>query len=785
VRLTRRALLWGTATVAISGPAIAGPDFVWRARTSADTATPVPIAAVRLRPSIFADALAANRSYLVSLDPERLLHNFYHSAGLEAPKPAYGGWEAMGIAGHSLGHWLSAASILIANTGDFELASKLDHTLAEMARIQSVHGDGYCGGTTVERNGKIVDGKVVFEEVRRGEISSHGFDLNGGWVPLYTWHKVHAGLIDAHRLAGNPRAMPVLLGIAGYLADVLEGLDDDQIQRVLAAEYGGLNETYADTYALTDNPRWLRLAQRFYHRAVLDPVVAGVDRLDGLHANTQIPKVIGLARIHELTGQAPMADAARFFHHTVVHHHSYAIGGNSDREHFGPPDRIADRITDATCEACNSYNMLKLTRHLYQWAPDASLFDYYERAQINHIMAHQNPADGRFVYFMPLAAGARRTFSDPEDSFWCCVGSGMESHAKHADSIFWTGPNTLYVNLYIPSELDLSGRGLTLVLDSAMPHAGNATLTVLRAPKRRHTIALRLPAWADKPTIALNGTPVTPVLRGGYAMIERNWRKGDTIELTLPMSLRTEPTPDDPSVISFAYGPLVLAADLGPAAEPYEGIGPALIAGTVPQQEVGSLTFVAEGALGERLNLSPFYSQYDRRSAVYFPTFNAAEWAGKRDQYLHAQRESLALAQRTVDTLYLGEMQPERDHSFVPGKSEVVNWNGRSARRLFAGSTMSMTLARHPGPSILRLTVFSGDAAHTFAITVDGKPLDNPWPKPGPGDRFVALDFPLPNFGVRGRDKAVIDISAIDAEALLYEVRMMTASVEAGQKIPT
>lgn len=721
----------------------------------------------------------------MELDAERLLHNFYLSAGLPTTKPCYGGWEATGIAGHSLGHWLTACSIVIANTGDREIAARLDHALAEMARIQGAHGDGYIGGTTVERNGRTVDGKIVFEEVRRGDIRTQGFDLNGGWVPLYTWHKVHAGLLDAHKLGGNPRALPIAVKAAGYLAGVLEPLSDAQMQQVLRAEHGGLNECFAETYALTGNARWLRLAEKIRHKAVLDPLTRREDKLAGLHANTQIPKLIGLARLHELTGDPGHATAARFFHERVVNHHSYAIGGNSEREHFGQPDQLSKHITEATCEACNSYNMLKLTRQLYSWAPNARWFDYYERAQLNHIMAHQRPDTGQFVYFMPLAAGARRVYSTAEDSFWCCVGSGLESHAKHADSIFWydenrrDGVKTLYVNLYIPSRLHWPERALSLDLDTSMPVEGETTLTISRAPPGAQAIALRLPDWAKDPAVMLNGASITPVICDGYAVIERRWRAGDMLRLSLPMALRAEPTPDDPSIVAFTYGPLVLAADLGPASGPFEGLGPALVADgpLVASLSPGpdAHSFVARDALGETLTFKPFFSQYDRRTAVYFASFTSIGWAGARADYVRAQEEGRTLSRRTVDTLYLGEMQPERDHAFIAGKSETVNANGRSARRVRAGETIRMTLARRPGPAVLRVTMWGADVRRDFALSVDGTHVAT-IANTGPSvERFVTIDYLLPSSGAHGKPLAEISFTPIEGEVVFYEVRMLTA----------
>jgi DUF1680 family protein len=779
LRSSRRELLLGTAAAASLGL----PLGAARAASGVVRAEPVPMRYVRLKPSPFQDAFAANRRYLLSLDPERLLHNFYLSAGLPVPKPVYGGWEAQGIAGHSLGHWLSACALVVANTGDPAVSARLDHALTEMARIQAAHGDGYIGGTTVERGGKTVDGKIVFEEVRRGDIRTEGFDLNGGWVPLYTWHKVQAGLTDAHRLAGNPRALPVLLAMAGYLAGVLEPLTDAQMQHVLRAEHGGLNESFADLHAITGTPRWLRLAEKIRHKAVLDQLTAGIDRLEGLHANTQIPKVIGLARLHELTARPDQAAAARFFHARVTGHHSYVIGGNSEREHFGAPDKLAARVTEATCEACNSYNMMKLTRHLYGWQPEARWFDYYERVQLNHILAHQRPDTGQFVYFMPLASGARRSHSSAEDSFWCCVGSGMESHAKHADSIFWhdatADGGTLYVNLYIPSRLDWSERGLALDLDTPMPLDGRATLTIRRAPRAAQRIALRLPGWSNGARLTVNGRPAAVVTERGYAMIQRRWAAGDRIDIDLPMRLTAEALPDDPSTVAFLHGPLVLAADLGPADVPFDGVGPALVIkgaapGVLAADESGG--FRTTSALGEPLSLRPFFAQHDRRTAVYFPTFTEVGWSAARVSYLSRAEEAKALARRTVDIFHPGEMQPERDHDFASTRSEVVNWAGRPGRRLRPGDRMDFSMTRAEGPAILRVMVVAEDADRPMTITVDGQPVARTARGGRKGERFALLDHAIPSAGARGRPRAAVSITAGRDDAVIYEVRMLTAA---------
>lgn len=769
-RPTKRAFLAGASLVALSPAAFA------RTRPNTIPATPVPSRFVTLKPSIFADHVEANRRYLLVLDPDRMLHNFHKFAGLPPKGERYGGWESAGIAGHTLGHWLSACSLLLGNRPDPALAARLDHALAELARVQAAHGDGYIGGTMVDRDGKQVDGKVVFEEVRRGDIRTQGFDLNGGWVPIYTWHKVQAGLIDAHRFAGNPKALPILLGMADYLATIVEGLSDEQIQTMLRAEHGGINEAFAETYAITGDRRWLNVAEKLRHKAVLDPLTEQKDILPGLHANTQIPKLVGLARLHELTGNPAHAAAARFFHKTVTENHSYVIGGNSEREHFGPPGKLDDRLSNATCEACNSYNMMKLTRHLFGWQPSSELFDYYERVQLNHMLAHHRPDDGGFTYFTPLSPRDKRTYSTPEGDFWCCVGSGMESAAKHADSIYWTDASTLYVNLFIASSLDLAERGLALDLDTDFPASGAVELTIRKAPRRASAIAIRLPAWADDPQVLVAGRPAAFERRNGYAVLDRRWRAGDRISLSLPMRLRSEGIPGDPSVVAFLSGPLVLAADLGPASSEYQGIAPALIAQVEPVSALarrGQHEFAAQGVLGEPLTLRPMFPLYDRRTAVYLKTFSPEGWATGRPAYLAADAAHADLVRRTIDFFHIGEQQPEIEHGFRSTKSEVSNSHGKISRGLLHGESMSFRIARRPGPSNLQLTYAWWETDREVEIQLDGETIAVERRPRSPTEDWVVVDYPLPP---TAEPNSEVKIIARKGGIQIFGVRVMSAS---------
>jgi DUF1680 family protein len=746
----RREFLFGAVAVVATGatPVMAGTFAL------PPSARPLPLSAIRLLPSDYATAVEANRKFLLSLSADRLLHNFILYAGLPPKGNIYGGWESDTLAGHTLGHYLSALVLMYEQTGDSECRARADYIVDELARAQAARGTGYVGALgRKEKNGKIVDGEAIFQEVMRGEIRSSGFDLNGSWSPLYTVHKLMAGLLDVHAAWGNPTALKVVTGLAKYFARVFDALDDAHMQQMLNTEYGGLNESFAELSAQTGDKRWLDVAQRIYDRRVLDPLVAGEDELANLHANTQIPKIVGLARIHELSGKPEPANAARFFWTVVTEHHTYVIGGNADREYFFVPDMIAEHITEQTCEHCGTYNMLKLTRKLYGWNPDGAWFDYYERAHLNHIMAQQNPATGGFTYMTPLMTGSRRGYSNPKrDAFWCCVGTGMESHAKHGDSIFWEGNGTLIVNLYIPAEATWATRDAKITLNTKYPMEPESrlTLTSLRKPGK-FAIALRIPVWAKgRANVKVNGKPLAPAISSGYAVVDRRWKQGDVISITLPLDLRIEPTPGDVNTIAILRGPMVLAADLAAASENWDSPDPAmvgedLLGGFKPAANVERVSYNAHGvARPADLTFLPFYSQYERRSAVYFKRFTEDAWRVEEAAYLADQERLRDIAARSVDVVQLGEMQPERDHSLVSEISYPVIYRGRHGRDARSSGYFEFTMKTKPGPLVLMATYWGAERGQSFDILVDNVLLASQQLKNNKPGKFFDVEYPLP-----------------------------------------
>jgi uncharacterized protein len=617
----------------------------------AQTPLPVPLARpfalgeVRLLDSPFKRAMERNADYLLSIEPDRLLHNTRLYAGFAPKGDLYGGWESAGIAGHTLGHYLTALSQQYAATGDQRFRKRIDYIISELAECQEAYGDGYIGALPpVEL--------ATLRGFRKGIVETEGpFTFKGGaWVPWYTEHKVLNGIKDAWILGGNAQARTVALRLADWVDAVTAGLTPAQLQTMLSVEQGGMMDVLAEIYSLTGNPRYLAASRRFYHKAVLDPLLARRDELPGKHANTQIPKFIGEARTYEVAGDPQGRVIAEYFWDRIAHHYSYVIGGNSEDEHLFPEDTLSRHLGPNTAETCNTYNMLKLTEHVFGWSPSTDAADFYERALYNDILASQEPRKGMFTYFMSLEPGLFKTYSTPFDSFWCCVGTGMENHTKYGEAIYFHGRADLYVNLFIPSALDWKEEGFALEQDTGYPKDNQTRLRVTSAPETALAIDVRCPGWAAGAlSFLLNGQPLamagTP---GTYASIRRIWKTGDVLAVTIPMAVRIEAMPDAPEKVAFLYGPAVLAADLGAApvsdTVPYAvsqsaNLGappvpvPVLVRGDGPPESSvvrfadGSLVFrtVGLGRPGD-VTLRPFWEiSYDRYN-VYWDLLTSAQW---------------------------------------------------------------------------------------------------------------------------------------------------------------
>ncbi len=722
---------------------------------------PFALSEVRLlEGSRFHQAQELNREFLLRYEPDRLLAWFRKEAGLEPKAEVYGGWESMGIAGHSLGHYLSACSQMYASTGDRRFQERVNYIVAELRECQRADGTGYTMA--------VPEGRRVFAEVARGEIKTKRFDLNGVWVPLYTLHKVMGGLRDAWRLAGNSDALEVETHLGAWIEKTFASVSDEQMQRVLYCEHGGINEVLADLSVDTGEPRFLELARRFHHREVLDPMIEGRDMLPGYHANTQIPKIAGMARIYEVGGDAERRRGAEFFWERVAHHHSYVTGGNCLRECFGPADSFSGRLGKATTESCNVYNMLKLTRLLFSSDPKPDYFDFYERALYNHILSTQHPESGRTIYNLTLSMGGAKQYQDPE-SFTCCLGSGMENHSKYGESIYFHSDRELYVNLFIPSELAWDARGIRVRLETRYPEEDTVRLTFSDVADPGFTLKIRYPKWAVNGAEAtVNGEPV-PVDGdpASYIAIQREWRAGDRVEVRFPMSLRLEAMPDDSRRAAVLYGPLVLAGDLGPADDREAVRGdyvPVIVGADLdPAKWLEPVArtpnrFRMSGVGDPRgVDLAPFYTVHDRRYTVYWDFFSSAEWEREKVRYRAARTRENDVEARTVSLVHAGEDQME--NRFRPEMENAIASWGPGGRRVRQGAAVRAAQSfsyemRVPekGPAALVLNLWNepGAGPRGFVLSVDGINVAREALEQGSGG-YIEKEYPLPTDAIAGR----------------------------------
>jgi DUF1680 family protein len=517
--------------------------------------------AVELGAGPFKEAMERNGLYLLSLDPDRFLHYFRSTAGLAPKADTYGGWEIK--VGRMLGHYLSACSMYVRATRSQDFKQRQDYVVDQLALCQKANGDGYVGG--------VPDAHRIFSEIAKGNIYLDRGSLNGVHAPWYMLHKMCAGLRDAYAYGQSEQALAVLAGFSDWCSGLTGPLSDTEMQKMLEAEHGGMNEIFADMYGITGKNQYITLSKRFNHRLVLDPLTRGIDDLDGLHANTQIPTVIGLYVQYEVTGDNAAKEGGEFFWDTVTQNRSYVIGGDSDKEHFYPIGQMGNNLSPATAETCNSYNMVKLTDRLFAGGPREELAAYNERVLWNDILASQDKSTPGMTYYMSLAPGHFKTFSTPYESFWCCVGTGMENHAKYGESIYFSSPSELWINQFIPSTVNWEEMKMRLVQSTTFPLEQQSEWRLSCEKPTKAIIYVRHPKWiAEDFAVKVNGKSTGKSKPGAYHKLERTWHDGDVITAALPMRLTIETMKDDQSWNAILYGPIVLVGLLGREGMPQE-----------------------------------------------------------------------------------------------------------------------------------------------------------------------------------------------------------------------
>lgn len=728
-------------------------------------AQPFALKDVRLLDGPFKRAMERNGKYLLELEPDRLLHTFRLNAGLPSNAKPLGHWEDPKgeLRGHFVGHYLSACGLMYGSTGDDRFEQRAALLVGELAKCQAALGpSGYLSAfpetfiDRVETTGKV-------------------------WAPYYTLHKILAGLLDVHEQCGNAQALEVASRFGDWVCARNDRLSDAEVQKMLSVEHGGINESMANLYARTGKEKYLRTARRLCHRAVLDPLAARQDRLAGLHANTQFPKVIGAARLYDLTGEERYRTTAEFFWDRVVNHHSYAIGGNSDREHFGEPDRLADRLSPWTAETCNTHNMLKLTREVFAWDAAVAEADYYERGLYNQILATQDPRTGMMAYHVPMYGGWFMPYNTPENSFWCCTGTGVESHAKYGDSIYWRDEAGFLVNLYIPSVLNWKERGLTVRQETGYPEETTTRLEFTCTKPVKLNVRLRLPGWAQEGhVLKVNGQSVaTPGKPGSYLELQREWKSGDRVELSLPMRLRLEAMPDNANRVAICYGPCVLAGELGTnglvAPMPYANGQSDFFQAKMPSQPVllardrpvnewveavagKPLTFRTKGVgKPEEVPLVAFHKMEPQRYAIYWDLFTQAEWKERQAAVEAESARERALNARTVDVVRVGEFEPERAHNFQSAGSRSGSFNGRVWRDAVDGWFSYEVKVLPQEEMKLRCTYWGSDAGNrVFDILVDGEKIATEKLERNRPEEFFDVEYAIPGKLTAGKQKVTV-----------------------------
>lgn len=779
--------LLATAVLSPVALPVAGPP---PAPPAAARLEPFALADVRLLEGPFLEMQRRGIAYLLELDPDRLLHTFRLNAGLPSSARPYGGWEAPSVElrGHSLGHYLTACALAWEALGDERLRPRALSITAELRRVQLAlaargAGAGYLSAFPEELFDRV--------EARKGV-----------WAPYYTLHKILAGLLDVHRVFGDAVALETAKDLASWVGGRARRLSDAQWQEMLQTEFGGMQEALAALHAVTGDAEHLRLSRLFDHRVVFDPLARGEDPLDGLHANTQIPKALGAERDCALTGEPRYCRVAEALWSRVALERSYAIGGNSEDEHFFPLRHFSRHLGESTAETCNSYNMLKLSRALFLRDALPSRIEFYERALFNHILASNDPESGRVTYYVSMKPGAWRSYSTAEDSFWCCVGTGMENPARFGEAIYARAAGALYVNLFLASEAVWREKGLRLRQLTRFPEQEGTRLELELERPASFALMLRRPAWASGREwgASVNGLPHAATTQpGSYLALEREWRDGDVVELGLPLRLRAEAMPDDATVVAFLKGPIVLAADLGDSGlEPAQRFGPEAPA-LQPAQAAPLPTLVASTtaealanleATGEPLGfrsrgigrprdvaLRPFYGLYRGRHSVYLRVEEQAALDARAARARAADQARRELAARTVDAVVVGALPDEQAHGLEHERAGAWSLEGRSCRSTRYGGSFGYSL-RLPaqGPAALRVSYWGGETRrHRFEVTAEAETLATQSLFDDLPGEVYEVEYPLPERLVRGRERLRVGFRTGPSQSTgaVFEVRIV------------
>ncbi len=750
----------------------------------------------------FRHARDLNLDVILQYDVNRLLAPYQKEAGLTPAGLSYPNWD--GLDGHVGGHYLSALAMNYAATNNAECKKRMLDMLRVLKECQQAHttihaqwGKGYAGG--------VPHSEEIWSTLKTGDFKAY----RAAWVPWYNLHKMYAGLRDAWIYAGNEDARKMFLSFCDWGIAITSSLTETQMQSMLDIEHGGMNEIFADAYQLTREPKYLDAAKRFSHKAFLDPLSSGMDNLDNKHANTQVPKAIGFQRIAELAHDKTYADAGSFFWQTVTQKRSLAFGGNSRREFFPSVASCSDFVNDVEGpETCNSYNMLKLTEDLFRVHPSAHYADYYERTMYNHILSTQHPVSGGYVYFTPARPRHYRVYSTPNEAMWCCVGSGLENHGKYNQFIYTHQSDSLYLNLFIASELHWKERGISIRQETRFPYEEKALLKITEGASH-FTWMIRYPFWVKEGAlkIKVNGKSVSYTVKpSSYVAINRKWKKGDVMEIQLPMHHRIERLPNVPNYVALLHGPILLGAKTG--TEDMKGLAaddsrwghiaggerlPLDKAPIIIEDDLSGLMDKLEPVPGKpltfttpRLNtiqstgmvLEPFYQIHDSRYMMYWMALTRHQYQSYLDSLGALEKEKLAIQKRTIDFVAPGEQQPEVDHAMESDQSRSGAMHNEFWRDASSGGYFSYQLATAQEVGLSLMVRYWGAewGNREFEIYIDNERLaiennTGRWNQ----SRFMDVVYTIPDALIQGKKSVRVKFQALpqNTAGAVYYLRLL------------
>ena len=757
---------------------------------------------VKLLDSPFKKAQDLNLQVLLKYDVDRMLAPYRKEAGLTAKAKTYPNWD--GLDGHIAGHYLTAMALYYASTGNAECKRRMEYMLSELKICQdanslnnSTWGVDYLGG--------FPNSTKLWTSFKKGDLSIY----NAAWAPFYNLHKMYAGLRDAYVYCGYDNAKVMFLKFCDWGISISSGLTDEQIDIMLNMEHGGMNEMFADAYQMTGDQKYLIAAKRYSHRMLLDPMSQGIDNLDNKHANTQIPKVVGFERIAELSKDQKYAKAGSFFWETVTTNRSLALGGNSRREHFPNAESCTDYVNDADGpETCNSNNMLKLTENLFRVRPEAKYADYYERTIYNHILSSQHPEHGGYVYFTTARPRHYRIYSAPNEAMWCCVGTGMENHGKYNQFIYTHSKDSLFLNLFIASELNWKDKKIKFKQETTFPYEEQTKFTVTEG-SAKFKLMVRYPSWVSDGAlkITVNGKNVSYSANpSSFIAIDRSWKKGDVVEIKLPMHNTIEYLPNVSQYVAFMHGPILLGAKTG--TEDLRGLiandsrfgqypgGQKLPIDKAPilvEDDIKTLANKLVPIKGKPLNftlnvkmvnpidqitLEPFYKIHDSRYMMYWMALTNSEYSSYTDSIAKIEKENMEFQKRSLDFVAPGEQQPEVDHAMERQNSSTGNNRNEFWREARNEGYFSYKLAtgKESGLSLMVRYWGAEKGNRSFDIYIDDQKLiteniSDKWKQ----NKFQNVEYPIPDAILNGKEFVRVKFKALagNTAGKVYYVRLL------------